>query len=834
MMKVIKGILIPLVFVTPLIIWGENQDSQPVTQAKDSAQMISFHYDNEDLVNVINYVASKKGINLLLPTKADDKITGKLSWHLDKKVTIEEGWNLLGTILDIAGYSIVPKEYYYEIVKNNMVKTSQDTSPQPMPLYVGVSPDELPATDQRIRYLYYLANIKTEAEGEKEIGDVLKALLPPDAVYRIDPAANALIIMAKSNDVRSLMAIITQLDRPGFQEAIEIIKLKYTEAQQIATLFNKNILQERNEPNRYRLDTQKKSDISYFSKHLKIIAQERTNSLIVLGRAQSVTRIKEFIHRYIDVEQGSGKSIIHVYHLQYRNAPQFAKVLENIVQSKRAEGFEQATGDKKAGAGPQRYFEEVLISVDTPPEEEQDFESAPTGDIGEGETPSIAIKPAKYYGGNKLIIAARSDDWKRLKALIEQLDQPEPQVLIEVLIADLTLDDARQLGSMFRNPEKLPMPGETNFQAAHLNPGVMADQQVNPNTIGVIKNADGSTQYASDLLRLGLDTDGKRTDDPAKAVASIADSLTAGSTVLSFNDSNGKTWGIAQILKVIDNTKILSHPHVISTNNQEAKIEITETRLLKDQASGSQGGTLIATNKNIPASLKVKIIPRISISEVRENTVNLQVLIDINEYAAAASTGDNTRITRNVTTNATVVTGDILALGGLVRTNEVDEVRETPILGKIPIIGWLFKKRFKTKNRTNLTVFISPTIIEPRIRSGIGEYTQDYLNLTKEYAKSGDLFDSLKDPITRWFFGGESTTEAFTTDFMKPDIHNESRTPMPQKNSGGKARRLAQADQKEQPNIIMEQQKEQVDQLKNLFQDIENPFAHVKKPTAAA
>ena len=817
-MKRINLILLTFMLAGSVSAWGN--EAEPAT--------ISFNYDNEDLTNVIDYIASKKKINLLYPTRADEKISGKFSWHLDKKVTIDEAWNLLLTILDVAGYSIVPKETYYEIVKNN-----SEISRQPMPLYIGVHYENLPDSDQRIRYLYYLVNIKIEAEGENKINDVLKALLPSDARHKTDGATNALLIMAKSNEIKSVMSVITHLDRAGFQETMEIVKLTYTDAAMIAKLFNTDILNKPEEVNRYRLDAQKKSDVTYFSRHVKMIAHERTNSIIILGRAQSVARIKEFIQHYLDVEQDSGKSILHVYKLQYRDARTFAKVLDNIVKAKQAEGTEQSTVEAKGGAGPQRYFDEVLISVDTPEEEEgtEEMETPLYSLEGEG-GPKSVIRKAKYYGGNKLIIAARNDDWKRLKELIEKLDQPEPQVLLEVLIADLTLDDSRQLGTLFRNPAKLPMPGATNFQSAHLQPGVMPDSFDSPNTVGVIENADGTIKHASDTLRnFFIDPKtGKRSDaatEEGESSTNIASLMPAGSTVLSFSDKEGQTFGITQILKLLDNTKILSHPHVISTNNRAAKIEIKEVRLLRGPASGSQGGSIVAKNENVDASLKVYITPRISISDIRENTVNMQVTIDINEYK---STTNDTRITRNVTTNATVVTGDVLALGGLIRTNETDTLRETPVLSKIPVIGWLFKKRAKSKQRTNLTVFISPTIIEPRLRSGVGEYTQDYLSITKEYAKSGELFDSLKDPITRWFFTEESATEKFTKDFMKYD--NTDKTPMPHQSSekSGKKPVLAQATQQAAPNIIMEQQKEQMEQLKDLFQEVDNPFAHLEKP----
>ncbi len=267
---------------------------------------------------------------------------------------------------------------------------------------------------------------------------------------------------------------------------------------------------------------------------------------------------------------------------------------------------------------------------------------------------------------------------------------------------------------------------------------------------------------------------------------------------------------------------------MISTNNQLATIEITEIRLLADQASGSQGGTIVKTNKNIPAALKVNIIPRISISEMRDNTVSLNVTIDINEYRSLTN---NTRITRKVKTNAIVNTGDILALGGLLRTNENDSLGETPFLGQIPVIGWLFKRRIKTKERTNLTVFISPTIILPRSREGLSDYTKDYINITKNYGSQDGLFGSLKDPITRWFFHDESPTEQFTRNFVKDDETKkiEQRLPMPPN------REVTLPPALEPESIFaIEHQEEQLTQLKDLLKDIDNPFKDIAQPTFEA
>lgn len=775
---------------------------------KRLAKKISFDYENEDLVNVINFIAAQMNINIILPMRPEEKITGKFTWHLDKKVTVEEGFDLLKTILDIAGYAVVPKPEYYEIVKS-----TKDISREPMPLFIGTAPEQLPQSEQQIRYIYYLNNIKLEeGEGkESELSTVLKTLLPVNSSFKLNGQTNSILIMAPSVDVREVMLLITQLDRPGFQEKMEVIKLLYADARIVAELFNNKILQG-GDANKYRLDAKKANESTYFSKYVRIIANDRTNSLIVLGRPQAIERIQEFIAQYIDVKPDSGESIIHIYKLQYLDAMSFAEVLRNIVHSKKAGAApEQSTAEKKAATGPERFFEDVIIAVDQATE---DGQAPQTLTQGEQRLPA-----PKYYGSNNLIIAARNDDWKRLKELIEELDTPQPQVLIEVLIADITLSDIKALGNMLRNPAQLPMPNQSNFQSAQFDPGVVPNSFDNPATIGAL--ADGT---AADLGRLfGVDSNGNKIDTGPLSLYTSTGASTSymppGTTAISVSDSNEKTWSIAQILKTIGSNRILSHPHVISTANKDARIENTEIRIVKGDTEVGQGGAVIQKQVPIQATLKVTIRPRISIPDPQLNkpsTVNLLVSIDINEFDATASTNNNSKTIRNVTTNATVNSGDILALGGLIRTADADGVSETPVLSKIPIIGWLFKNESQTNAKTNLTVFISPTIIDPRVRGGIKEYTRDYVELSKSMSKS-DMFSTLKDPITRWFFDTESPTVKAADKFVKQDeiYTKQYETPMPIANNIATKSFIDRNRKK----------KEQASQIRNMLDNMDdNPF----------
>ena len=132
---------------------------------------ILFSFENEDLTNIINTFAHTKGVNIIFPQA--DPINTKITLHIDKRLTINECWDLLGTVLDVAGFTMVPHQNNIRIVKN----PGKEISREPMPTYIGVNLEELPKTDQYIRYLYYLANIKVSDAPENELNGILSFII---------------------------------------------------------------------------------------------------------------------------------------------------------------------------------------------------------------------------------------------------------------------------------------------------------------------------------------------------------------------------------------------------------------------------------------------------------------------------------------------------------------------------------------------------------------------------------------------------------------------------------------------------------------------------------
>jgi general secretion pathway protein D len=721
------------------------QGKLPVKHTKNGHTDISFIYDKEPIIDIINALAARKRVNVVLPT-GNDALKMTVTIRIEQRLTLDQAWDILLSILDVAGYAMVENEGLYVIIKNDAPK--KNISREPLPLYINTPYNELPETNERIRYIYYLSNLKAVSGPTPELQELITTYLPTETVSKLDKDSNSILVSGPAKNIRSLFKIIAALDQAEFQERLEIIRLRYTDSDTIAKLFTESILATAapSGVQRFRIESAKEEPSSYFSRNVKVISEPRNNALIVIGRTQAVERVREFILKYIDTQLDSGKSILHTYALQYLDAATFAPILDRIVQGSRTGGTGQSSSQDGKQAGAERLFDEVIIRADSP-----------TGASAEG-------TQGKFFGGNNLVVAARNDDWKRIKRLIEQLDRPQPQVIIEVLIADLTLEDTRALGTLLRNAQDLPFPGNASAQSAMLGPQVILDL---PN------NNNPDTDLSSSSLT-GVNSDLNADNVPATSGSTttyvpMAATLQPGAMVVSISDPSGRTWAIADILQSFTSMQILSHPHVITINNQEATISSGQTRLVDDQAASSTSGI---TRRKIPlkANTTVTMQPRISSA----NTVNLQLTIKIDEFtgtnipsgadAAQASNGD--RITRTIISNATVKSGDILAIGGLIREALTDSMVKTPVLADIPILGWLFKNKLKDLIKTSVTVFICPTIVMPKFRGGINEYTKTYVGIAKKNSAQESLFDTNRDPITRVFFntqgaGGELITQQF-------------------------------------------------------------------------
>jgi general secretion pathway protein D len=714
------------------------QDS-PHDKKSKKQKRIKFNFDNEDLSHMVNIVAHERKENVVLP-QGTFALTQKVTFHAAKRVTLDEADGYVSLLLELAGYSKVPRNNFFTIVKNdpNVVRET-------LPLFVNVLPKDLPLTDQRIRAVYYLQRMKVpDSIGAQDpLNVIFNDMLSMSKNILYDTKTNSVIVTDKANMIASVMTIILELDTVGSREVIEIVPLYNSSASLVADLLTKQILAISND---FGARPELKNDAGfYFSTNTRVIADGRTNSLILMGKEPAVIRLREFIQETLDKSIESGDSILHYYNLQFLNAEEFAPVLQSIVQGTSAQTGQSTQKDIK------RLFDGVIVI----PEVAQAVEAAQKVTGGK-ESTTAAPSGTVFKGGNRIIVAANKNDWKRISTLIQQLDQPQQQVIIEVAIVDLRMNKDKVFGMQTRNPNGFASKQSMTMQAAHLyDHGVIAD----------LDAQDYPTTIAGDLLR---------NLNKTAPLYSLADWLTdlssgrPGSLILSFNDPSSPVtgvWGVLQLLDQYAETKILEHPYLVALNNKQASEKISTIRRNIGNAQAGEGGVMSSAQEDIAATIEITVTPRISSLK----RVSLELTITINDFASKSS-NNFTRITRSIITNANVGSGQVLVLGGLDQLVESGEQKQTPFLGQIPLIGWLFRENSKDIAKTNLAIFICPTVVDPKARMGLDAYTRDKANTAYSTLNEGEVFDNLKDPITRIFFNKDESPTRETMDTYLAEV----------------------------------------------------------------
>jgi hypothetical protein len=200
-------------------------------------------------------------------------------------------------------------------------------------------------------------------------------------------------------------------------------------------------------------------------------------------------------------------------------------------------------------------------------------------------------------------------------------------------------------------------------------------------------------------------------------------------------------WALIQSLQDRKNASILTQPFVTVANNTEASIYSTETRrVVSEEALENRRGFV-----SLDAVTSITLKPQINLDGVIKMNVNVK----ISEFTGASG-GDHSE--KNITTSVTLSDGQVLVLGGFVKTRVEESRQKTPIFGDIPILGWFFKYKSRAINKDYTFIFIAPSIKKPRSLPGAGIYTKMKLHNATEEIRRTIKTDQVRDPIHNWFF----------------------------------------------------------------------------------
>jgi general secretion pathway protein D len=402
---------------------------------------------------------------------------------------------------------------------------------------------------------------------------------------------------------------------------------------------------------------------------VKIMADDRTNSVLVSGETSQRLRLKTLI-AHLDTPLSAGGDT-QVRYLNYADAEKIAAKLREQIQGIAA-AVSAAPGGAAAGGG----------AAPAP------AVAASTGGGGD-KSVSIWAEPQT----NALVVTAPPKVMRSINTIVDRLDIRRFQVLVEAILVEMSADKAVDLGVNW-------VIGDTDADGKIKVP---AGGFVNP------VNGTGIGEIIQGIL------------DPSK-IAAIPSGLTLG---LGNINNNGTSWAaLIRAIGGVGNTNIIATPSIVTLDNEEAEIKIAkEVPFITGQYTNT--GTTTAGQVNPFTTVQreevgniLKITPQIN----EGTSVLLKISQEASSIAASSEQVSSTDLITNkrtISTNVMVEDGGIIVLGGLIS----DEVRESnsqvPFLGSIPLLGELFKTRSVDKTKTNLMVFIRPRILRDGVETAI-------------------------------------------------------------------------------------------------------------------
>jgi general secretion pathway protein D len=627
--------------------------------------LITMDFQDTDLGVVIKFMGELTGKNFLV----SDQVRGKVTVISPRKITVREAYKVFESVLEMNGYTAVPGDEAIKIIPSATARQSG------LEIREGKEAKAVALEDRMITQI-----IPLEHASADEVRNLFASSVSKEGMIISYKPTNHLIITDRASNIHRLLKIIEQIDVRIVEERITVFPLEYASAKSLADKMNQLMAGDARQPAPGRPAAPVAAQ-----RVVKIIPEERTNSLIVLANEQDTQEVQKLISR-LDTEAPKGKSQLHVRYLEHARAEELAKVLNSIV-----------TGKAKTAAPPGRQPQ-----AGAPPEE-------------------VSITADKAT--NSLVVTASPQEFKELEEVIAKLDMIRSQVLVEALIAEVSMEKALQVGVDWRIMDQ-PVEGSARgFGGSDF--GLISGAQR-----GVYPSTAGDTG-----LLLGL----------AKGFITVGGIQVPNIGVL-----------VRAFQKDTD-VNVLSTPHLLTMDNEKAKIIVADNVPLLKSDLTTPLATATATTTNIAVSrtyeykdigIQLEITPHIS----KGSMVRLEISIEVSNILAIdpANPGFVTTRKRQATTTVAVDNGQIVVIGGLIRDESSDTTKKVPCVGNVPILGWMFKNFAGTNAKTNLLIFISPQIIrsaedlEKATAKKKKESEENLQKLKKEREKEvQDTFDKL-------------------------------------------------------------------------------------------
>ena len=594
----------------------------------------------------------------------DSRVQGKVSVVTERSLSRSEYFEVFLSTLRANGLVAIP-------LRGGGYRVQQAEGAATQPSRVGSA--SAPAS-QFVTEVFRLRSIDATAAVE-----TLRPLVSREGSITANRNANSLVIADYADNIRRIRDLVRQIDRDS--AATQIVTLDFAGAREIASalqsLAGQGVGGEGSRP------------------PVTVVPVDSSNAIALRGDATSVSRFAAMA-RELDKRAESGAEI-RVYPLEYANAETLLPTIRSLIGETGSESSAEAVPPATAANASPSAGATAAAPVAAP--------IAATGSASAlGGRGKVVV--SRYEGSNAIIIAASADVQKMLGELIRQLDTRPQQVLVEAIVVEIGNDAAKRLGVQFLVGGKNAPFAATNYSNAVPSiltiGGAVAAEELASNTTTVNGNVTTTTQRSP----LG--------DSLQQAAAQSLLNATGGFGGLALDIGNDAIFGT--IINAVQNdteSNILATPHIVTLNNQKAKFLVgQDVPITTGEALSGNFDNAFRTVQRKEVGIKLEVMPQVN----QLGEVKLFVRQEVSSVAGPVSNRSSDLIfnKREFETTLTVGDGQILAIGGLLNDDERRTIEKIPLLSDIPLLGELFKSKSRTRRKTNLTVFIRPTVIRSR------------------------------------------------------------------------------------------------------------------------
>ncbi|MBW6525376.1 type II secretion system secretin GspD [Sphingomonas sp. RHCKR7] len=564
--------------------------------------------------------------------------------------------------------------------------------------------------------------------------DTVRPLVSAQGSVTANRGGNSLVVVDFADNVRRVREVVRRIDSDT--SATRIIPLKNARASEVATALQG------------LLGGGGAGGAAAAAGGASAVAIESSNAVALRGDPQTVARLAA-LARELD-QSARNATEIRVVFLENADANQLLPVLQQLVGQAPDAIEEQAltrsglssssTGSTGVGATPQPATRSRPTQTTTQQSGSQPQQAAITG---QGNRTAAVV--TRYAGANAIVIAAPADIQRQLSDVVKQLDQRRQQVLVEAIVAEVSDSTVNQLGAQ--------------FILGNLDGGAFAASTFSNSAPNILQiaGAIGARELASSTtttIANGVTTTVTNNTPSDTLTQSAIQSIIGSSGGFGgFGGQIGSTifGAIINAVKRDNTSNLLQVPQIMTIDNQEAHTLVgQEIPITTGEALSNNFDNAFRTTQRQNVGIGLDVRPQVNSS----GTIKMNLHLEVSSIAGPVSSNNSDLILnkREVETVLTVDDGAIGVIGGLLSDEERRTIEKIPLLGDIPVLGNLFKSRAKTRSKTNLMIFIRPTVIRSAADNRrVTEQRYGYLRL--QQAAQEPLSEPSIDTLVRDYMG---------------------------------------------------------------------------------